>query len=126
MANQRKLKILSPILVAIAGILLAYDLLSHEASFVNLYLHGGMLVFGVYMFLVTLKQGRASEDAPRAKPLSLRLFIVLACVGLLFAAVLLYYFKAHPVWIVLVAMGVTAVFLMILGVAARRRDNLGR
>ena len=56
MSKIRTLRILSPIIIVCAIILLIHDFLAKETSFVNLYLHGGMLVVGVYFLYLANKR----------------------------------------------------------------------
>lgn len=123
MSKIRTLRILSPIIIVCAIILLIHDFLAKETSFLNLYLHGGMLVVGVYFLYLANKRQSPSQDSSNKKVISLNWFVVFAIAGLLFTFFLLYVIEGYPIWTVSISVGVTAIFLVVIYIVMRR---LGR
>ena len=124
MTKSQKLKIVSIVIIILAALLLTSDLLEGDATFINLYLHGGMLLVGGYFFYLNRKRQRLSEADSKGKPVSLRLFIILASIGLILTFFALYYLGAYSIWIIAVSVGITAILLTIIALIARRRGYL--
>jgi hypothetical protein len=122
--KSQKFKILSIIIMILAGLLLADDFLEGNATFINLYLHGGMFLVGGYFFYLARKQPRLSQVNSKRKRISLRIFVILASVGLLFTVFALYYFGTYPIWIIAVSVGIVVIFLSIIALIMRRRGYL--
>jgi hypothetical protein len=124
MTKSQKLKIVSIVIIILAALLLISDLLEGDATFINLYLHGGMLLVGGYFFYLARKRQRLSGPVSKRKPVSLRLFIILASLGLVVTFFVLHYLGAYPIWIIAASVGITAILLTVIALIVRIRGYL--
>jgi hypothetical protein len=108
----------------LGGLLLTHDFLESDATFIHIYLHGGMLLVGGYFFYLARKKPRLSQVDSKRKRISLRLYIILASIGLFLTVFALYYLGAYPIWIIAVSVGITVIFLTIIALIVQRRGYL--